>query len=82
MRDRVTVSPGITVRSGPGDATVDEVKPQPAGVTILPKRAKEAGVARRRLGVKANPRSAVAARRHARTNGLTSRSKATVNNLL
>ncbi len=35
--DMEIVCPGLTAMSGPGDMTVVEVKPQPAGVRILPK---------------------------------------------
>ncbi len=42
--DNVTVSPVVTVRVGPGDATVDDENPQPAGERSLPNRVKETGL--------------------------------------
>ncbi len=75
MSDIVTVSPVATVRSGPGEVTVDDVKPQPTGPTNPPNTVKEAGLALvwRRPGMKANPKIPEAIRRD-RTNDLRSRS--------
>ena len=37
----VTVSPGFTTIAGPGELTVVEVRPQPAGARIRPNRLSE-----------------------------------------
>lgn len=75
MSDTVTVSPVATVRSGPGEVTVDDVKPHPTGPKNPPNNVKEAGLALawRRPGMKANPKIPVAIRRDG-TNDLRSRS--------
>jgi hypothetical protein len=82
VRDRVTVSPGNTVRSGPGDVTVVDVKPHPAGDIILPKSVKEAGLARGRAGKRVNPNIPAVMRRNGRATGLRSRNTADTSNLL
>ena len=82
VRDMVTVSPGNTVRSGPGDVTVVVMAPHPAGGNILPKRVKEAGLARGRAGKRVIPNIPAAIRRNGRAIGLRSRTVADMNNLL
>jgi len=82
VRDMVTVSPGNTVRSGPGDVTVVVVSPHPAGDKNLPKRVKEAGFARGRAGKRTNPNIPAVMRRNGRATGLRSRTTADKNNLL
>ncbi len=80
----VTASPGATIRSGPGDATVDDVKPQPAGVFIRPNSVKEAGLALawKRPGMKAIPKIPVVIRRDVTTVGLKSLRVFDMDNLL
>jgi hypothetical protein len=70
------------MRSGPGDVTVVDVKPHPAGGIILPKRVKEAGLARGRAGKRLNPKIPAVMRRMGRVTGLRSRSTADIKNLL
>jgi hypothetical protein len=82
VRDTVTVSPGITVRSGPGDVTVVVVIPHPAGDKYLPKRVKEAGLAWGRAGKRANPNIPAVTSRSGRAAGLKSRTTIDMNNLL
>jgi len=78
----VTVSPGNTVRSGPGDVTVVAVMPQPGEEYILPKRVKEAALARGRPGKRANPNIPAVMRSRGRVIGLRSRTIADIKNLL
>ncbi|OLD78943.1 hypothetical protein AUF62_01180 [archaeon 13_1_20CM_52_20] len=82
VSDTVTVSPGNTVRSGPGDVTVVVVGPHPAGRDILPKRVKEAGLARGRAGKRVNPNIPAVMRRSGRATGLRGRIMADTQNLL
>jgi hypothetical protein len=82
LRDTVTVSPGKTERSGPGDVTDVVVRPHPGEEYILPKRVKEAGLARGRAGKRANPNIPAVMRRSGRAIGLRSRTTADIENLL
>jgi len=82
VRDTVTVSPGITVRSGPGDVTVVVVTPHPAGDKYLPKRVKEAGLAWGRGGKKANPNIPAVTSRSGRATSLRSPTVSDIDNLL
>ncbi len=76
------VSPGSTVMSGPGEDTVDDVKPQPAGVEILPNKEIEVGAAWRRTGENVSPRTTAIISRVGRTIELRNLGLADMGNLL